>query len=66
MSPKGPYDVAVGKVSEANLYYAEKDKDREMQVTDKIFDHSRDTEVEKQKKIITGQSEYDYERHSYD
>jgi hypothetical protein len=66
MSPKGPYDVAVGKVSEANLYYAEKDKDREMQVTDQIFDHSRDTEVEKQKKIITGQSEYDYERHSYD
>src|SRR5665213_1251899 len=57
MSPKGPYDVAIGKVSEANLYYAEKDKDREIQVTDKIFDHNVDVDTERQKKTITAQSE---------
>jgi hypothetical protein len=66
MSPKGPYDVAIGKVSEANLYYAEKDKDREIQVTDKIFDHNVDVDTERQKKISTAQSDYDFERHSYD
>jgi hypothetical protein len=66
MSPKGPYDVAIGKVSEANLYYAEKDKDRDIQVTDKVFDHNLDVDTERQKKIITAQSEYDFERHNYD
>src|SRR6201992_1647931 len=66
MSPKGPYDVAIGKVSEANLYYAEKDKDREIEVTDRIFDHNVDVDTDRQKKISTAQSEYDFERHSYD
>jgi hypothetical protein len=66
MSPKGPYDVAIGKVSEANLYYAEKDKDREIEVTDRIFDHNVDVDTERQKKTITAQSDYDFERHSYD
>src|ERR1700748_2862650 len=59
MSPKGPYDVALGKMSEADSYFAEKDKDREMQVTDNVFNHQLDTDVEKKKKIITAQSEYD-------
>ncbi|MDB5145828.1 MAG: hypothetical protein JWQ66_4541 [Mucilaginibacter sp.] len=66
MSPKGPYDVAIGKVSEANLYYAEKDKDREIEVTDRIFDHNVDVDTDRQKKISTAQSDYDFERHSYD
>jgi len=66
MSPKGPYDVAIGKMSEADTYFAEKDKDREMQVTDNVYDHNVDTDIAKKKKIITAQSEYDLERHSYD
>jgi hypothetical protein len=66
MSPKGPYDVAIGKVSEANLYYAEKDKDREVEVTDRIFDHNVDVDTDRQKRISTAQSDYDFERHSYD
>jgi hypothetical protein len=66
MSPKGPYDVAVGKMSEADTYFAEKDKDREMKVTDNVFDHTLDTDITRKKKIITAQSEYDLERHSYD
>jgi Domain of unknown function (DUF4407) len=66
MSPKGPYDVAVSKLSEADLHYAERDKERNIEVTDKVYDHHLDRETEKQKKIITAQSDYDLERHSYD
>ena len=36
MSPKGPYDVALGKMGEAGEYYAEKDKQREMKQIDSI------------------------------
>jgi len=66
MSPKGPYDVAIGKVSDANIYYAEKDKERDMQVTDQTYDHNLETDVERRKKIITGQSEWDLGHQSYD
>ena len=66
MSPKGPYDVAIGKVSEANIHFAEKDKEREMEATDQVFEHDLETDVSRKKKIITAQSEYDLERHSYD
>jgi hypothetical protein len=66
MSPKGPYDVALAKISEANIHFAEKDKDRDIAVTDSVYDYHLDADVEKRKKLITGQSEYDVERHSYD
>jgi hypothetical protein len=66
MSPKGPYDVAIGKISEANIHFAEKDKERDISVTDNIYDHTVDTDIERQKKIITSQSDYDFERHSYE
>lgn len=66
MSPKGPYDVALAKTAEADVYYAEKDKDRNMAVTDEVYDHHLDEDITKKKKIITGQSAYDLERHRYD
>ena len=66
MSPKGPYDVALAKTYEANIHYAERDKDRDIAVTDEVFDHHRDTDIQRRKKIITGQSAYDIERHKYD
>lgn len=66
MSPKGPYDVAIGKISEANIHFAEKDKERDISVTDNIYDHAVDTDIERRKKIITSQSDYDFERHSYE
>jgi hypothetical protein len=66
MSPKGPYDVAIGKISEANIHFAEKDKERDISVTDNIYDHTVDTDIERRKKIITSQSDYDFERHSYE
>jgi hypothetical protein len=66
MSPKGPYDVAVSKLSEADIHYAEKDKERSIQVTDSVYDHHLDTDIGRSKKIISAQSDYDIERHSYD
>lgn len=66
MSPKGPYDVAIAKIAEANIHFAEKDKEQDIAATDNIYDHYVDTNTEKRKKIISAQSEYDLSRHSYD
>ncbi|HZY40070.1 MAG TPA: DUF4407 domain-containing protein [Mucilaginibacter sp.] len=66
MSPKGPYDVALSKLYEADIYYAERDKERNIEVTDSVYDHHLEEEIQKQKKIITAQSDYDLERHRYD
>src|SRR6202012_4289815 len=45
MSPRGPYDVAVGKLAEANIHAAERDKEREIEVTDNVYDHTREEDV---------------------
>jgi hypothetical protein len=66
MSPKGPYDVAISKLSEADVHYAEREKERNINVTDNVYEHHRDTDIVRHKKIITAQSDYDLERHSYD
>ena len=66
MSPRGPYDTAIAKIAQANTYFAEKDKDRDMAVTDSTYDHNLDADVERRKRIISGQSDFDFERHSYD
>jgi len=66
MSPKGPYDVALAKIAEANIHYAERDKERDINVTDSIYDHNLDTDIERRKRLISGQSDYDIEKHRYD
>ena len=66
MSPKGPYDVALAKTQEANIHYAERDKERDISVTDNVFDHHLDEDVKRRKKIISNQSDYDRERYRYD
>jgi hypothetical protein len=66
MSPRGPYDVAVGKLAEANMHAAERDKEREIEVTDNVYDHTREEDISRRKKIITGQSEHDLGRYRYD
>jgi hypothetical protein len=66
MSPKGPYDVAVGKLYEADIYYAEREKERNIEVTDSTYSHHLEEDIQKQKRIITAQSDYDLERHLYD
>jgi hypothetical protein len=58
--------VAVAKISEANIYHADKDRDREIEVTDSIYDHQLDTDIDRRKKIISSQSDYDLSRHSYE
>jgi len=66
MSPKGPYDVALAKTAEANIHFAEKDKDRDIAVTDNVYDCHLDDDIAKRKKLISGQSEFDLGRHTYD
>lgn len=66
MSPKGPYDVAVSRLSEANIHTAEKDRDREITITDETYNHQLQTDIDRRKRIITGQSDYDFGRHSYE
>jgi len=66
MSPRGPYDVAVSKLTEANLHYAERDKEREMNITDSLYDHQLDADKERRRHIISGQSAHDLGRHRYD
>jgi hypothetical protein len=66
MSPTGPYDVAIAKLAEANMHFAERDKDKDIAVTDSVFDHSLNTDIQRRKKLITGQSNFDSERYRYD
>jgi len=58
--------VALGKLYEADVHYAERDKERNIEVTDSVYDHHLEEEIQKQKRIITAQSDYDLERHRYD
>lgn len=66
MSAKGPYDVAIAKTAQANEHLAERDKERDIAVTDEVYDHHLGTDVDKRKRLISGQAEYELERHSYD
>jgi len=65
MSPKGPYDVAIGKMSEADTHYAERDKERDIAITDSVFDHHLDEDIGNRKKALIGQSENDMSRYRY-
>jgi hypothetical protein len=60
MSPKGPYDVAVAKIAEANMYMADRDKDLNITVTDNTYDHSLETDVERRKRVISSESKYEF------
>ncbi|TFF40084.1 DUF4407 domain-containing protein [Mucilaginibacter psychrotolerans] len=66
MSPKGPYDTAIAKIAEANIHFADKDKDRDIAVTDSTYDHTLDTDIDRRKRVITAQSEFDFGRQRYD
>ncbi|WP_121196994.1 DUF4407 domain-containing protein [Mucilaginibacter gracilis] len=61
MSPKGSYDVALSRIEEADVHFADKDKDKSVAVTDSVFDHDVTTEVDKRKKVITWQAGKDLE-----
>jgi len=57
MSPKGPYDVALGKTEEANLHFAEKDMEQDITVTDAVQDHRINTNINLSKNSITKRAE---------
>ncbi|PJJ83137.1 DUF4407 domain-containing protein [Mucilaginibacter auburnensis] len=65
MSPKGAYDVAIAKMGEADIHYAERDKERDMAITDSVFDHHLDADVTNRKKALMGQSEANMERYRH-
>ncbi len=65
MSPRGPYDVAMAKTQEADLHYAERDKERDIAITDNVFDHHLDTDISHRKRVITEQSENGRRGHRY-
>ncbi|MES2426983.1 MAG: DUF4407 domain-containing protein [Bacteroidota bacterium] len=65
MSPKGPYDVGIAKIQEANTYYAEKDKERDIRVIDGVYDTHIDEDIKRRKNMFGTRSEEDPERHRY-
>ncbi|MDB4925790.1 DUF4407 domain-containing protein [Mucilaginibacter sp.] len=66
MSPKGPYDVAIAKTFEANVYYADRDKERDITVIDSVYNDHVDEDIKRRKKTLSTRSDYDRERHRYD
>ncbi|MEO8887044.1 MAG: DUF4407 domain-containing protein [Mucilaginibacter sp.] len=66
MSPRGPYDVALAKTFEADIHYAERDKERDMAITDNVFDHHLDADVQHRKRVITNNAEEGKNRHRYE
>jgi hypothetical protein len=66
MSPRGAYDAALSRIEEANLHFADKDRDKDITVTDNVFDHDVETETQKRRRIITDKAAYDLERYRFD
>ncbi|WP_214073626.1 DUF4407 domain-containing protein [Mucilaginibacter sp. dw_454] len=66
MSPKGPYDVAMAKTHEANIYYAERDKERDIKVIDSVYDDHVDEDVKRRRNTLASRTGQDRDRHRYD
>ncbi len=66
MSNKGPYDVALQDVEESAIYSSHKTKDFDIAVTDGVQDTKVETEIYKQKQIITGKSSRELENYPWD
>jgi hypothetical protein len=66
MSPKGPYDVAMAKIHEANVYYADKDKERDISVIDSVYKDHLDEDIKRRRNTIANRSDRDKDQHRYD
>jgi hypothetical protein len=66
MSPKGPYDVAMSKTHEANVYYAERDKERDIKVIDSVYKDHVNEDIKRRKNTLSNRSDNDRDRHRYD
>jgi hypothetical protein len=59
MSPKGPYDVAMAKTFESDIHFAERNKERDIDLIDKVYDHHLDEDIKRRKSTISDRSSYD-------
>ncbi|HEY9535429.1 MAG TPA: DUF4407 domain-containing protein [Mucilaginibacter sp.] len=66
MSPKGPYDVAIAKTHEANVYYAERDKERDIEVIDSVYKDHVDEDIKRRRNTLSNRTGQDRDRHRYD
>jgi hypothetical protein len=66
MSPIGPYDIALQNVEYSAVHGSYKHKDFDIAVTDGVHDTKVETEINKQKKIITGKSSRELENYPWD
>jgi hypothetical protein len=66
MSPKGPYDVAMARIHEANVYYAERDKERDMTVIDSVYKDHVDEDIKRRRNTLANRSDNDRDRPRYD
>jgi hypothetical protein len=66
MSPRGSYDIALARIEEADVHFADKDRDKSVTVTDSVHNHDVNTEVDKRKKLISWQADKDLEKHQFD
>jgi hypothetical protein len=66
MSPIGPYDIALQNVEQSAVHGSYRHKDYDIAVTDGVHDTRVETEIHKQKKIITGKSSRELENYPWD
>ena len=66
MSPIGPYDIALQNVEQSAVHGSYKNKEYDIAVTDGIQDTKVETEIHKQKQIITGKSSRELENYPWD
>jgi len=66
MSPRGPYDVAIAKTFEANIHFAERDKERDISVIDEVYNDHVSEDVKRRRTTLANRTDNDKERHRYD
>lgn len=66
MSPVGPYDIALQNIEQSAVHGSYKNKEYDIAVTDGIQDTKVETEIHKQKQIITGKSSRELENYPWE
>ncbi len=66
MSSRGPYDHAVANAEMVQVYHSEKDRDDEIEITDRVQETRIHTETEKRKEIIKVKAERDMQNYDWD
>lgn len=66
MSNKGPYDVAIQDLDDTSMYHSGKSKIQNISVIDGVHDTRVNTEIDKQKQIVTRTSVRDLEKYDWE